>query len=72
MLDDEDFEHHDGVIGFTADFREMEGKEDLFEGCQLMSSLMRDMSSGRFWYMRCLPIVSWPLFFLNIKQPLKF
>ncbi len=32
LLDDEDFEHKDGIIGFAADFGRMEGGKDLFEG----------------------------------------
>jgi len=32
LLDDKDFEHEDGVIGFTADFGRVEGGQDFFEG----------------------------------------
>ena len=31
LLDDEDFEHHNGIIGLAADFGRMEGGKDLFK-----------------------------------------
>jgi len=31
LLDDEDFDHHDRVIGFTADVSGVKGAEDFFE-----------------------------------------
>ena len=31
LLDDEDFKHHNGIVGLAADFGGMEGGKDLFE-----------------------------------------
>ena len=31
LLDDKDFEHHDGVVGFTADLGGVQGTKNLLE-----------------------------------------
>ena len=68
LLDDKDFEHHDKIVGPTADLAGCREPRIFSKVFQLMSLLMREkMSSGRFWYMRYSPMVSWPLFFLNIS-----
>jgi hypothetical protein len=49
LLDDENLEHHDGVIGLTADTREMEGGEDLFERFPIDEFIdAREYVLGRF------------------------
>ena len=50
LLDDKNFEHHDGVVSPVADTSGVEEERIFSKGFQSMSLLMRErMSSGRSW-----------------------
>ena len=61
LLDDEDFEHHNGVVGFTANLGGMQRTKDLLEGFPIDEFI--DAREDIFWKILLLykmfTIVNW-------------